>query len=261
MYNYQDSIHNKQLSLYKRKRKKMFCPACQDGQMSFYKNAHFWQCEQCGYRIFQKELDNNYLFWFCDECGAFLNNQVGFNQDSYYHICTTCNHKNYLDANNIKNICRTCGTVIPDDQTLCEECKQKRKQKRKDNLMVAGQVAAAIAVVAAAAYLDYLSSQHESDDDEDYSLDDTDYSEESLDDSSAPEEKTLLYSTNEYSGGGKQNYYHNEYYREGDRVVKYKCHRYKFFDGKENTWETDERVDDSWELDDDTMPDWLHKYL
>lgn len=48
-----------------------------------------------------------------------------------------------------------------------------------------------------------------------------------------------IYSTNEWSGYEKQNYYHNEYRKKGNKVFKYKCHRFKFFNGRENTWETD----------------------
>lgn len=66
-----------------------------------------------------------------------------------------------------------------------------------------------------------------------------------------------IYTTQEYSGYGKQTYYHNEY----RPVVKYKCHRYKFFDGDESTWQVDEHVEDSWHIDDPSMPDWLKQYL
>lgn len=70
-----------------------------------------------------------------------------------------------------------------------------------------------------------------------------------------------IYTTKEYKGYGKQNYYHNEYRQEDDVVTKVKCHRQKFFDGQENNWDYDETEVDSWNTKDDDMPDWLNNYI
>ena len=71
----------------------------------------------------------------------------------------------------------------------------------------------------------------------------------------------LIYETNEWKGYGKQNYYWNEYRQENDKVVKYRCHRQKSFDGKESNWSKEETIMDSWILEDPNLPEWLKQYI
>lgn len=70
-----------------------------------------------------------------------------------------------------------------------------------------------------------------------------------------------IYTTHEWKGFGKHNFYWYEYRLEGTTVTKYKCNRYKFFDGKENTWCKEESVVESWSVNDSNMPEWLRQHL
>ena len=71
----------------------------------------------------------------------------------------------------------------------------------------------------------------------------------------------LIYETREWKGFGKQNYYWNEYRLEGDTVYKYKCNRHKFFDGHENEWVETKNIVQSWDKNDESMPDWLKERI
>ena len=70
-----------------------------------------------------------------------------------------------------------------------------------------------------------------------------------------------IYTTSEWKGYGKQNYYHNEYRQEDDTVYKVKCNNFKTFDGHENNWVKEETVLDSWNVNDERMPGWLRDYI
>ena len=72
---------------------------------------------------------------------------------------------------------------------------------------------------------------------------------------------STIYTTNEWNGYGKQNYYWNEYRLEGNSIVKYKCNRHKFFDGNENNWEESETEVESWNINDSNLHNWLREYI
>ena len=108
---------------------------------------------------------------------------------------------------------------------------------------------------------DSYDESYDYDDDEYYDdNDDDDDDYDDYDESDYDKEK-IIYTTNQWKGYGKQNYYYNQYRQKGDKVVKYYVNRRKFFDGDENNWETEEREEQSWNINDESMPDWLKKWL
>lgn len=133
----------------KKIKKWMFCPNCKEGKMKFNKKSSSWVCEDCEYSFTEQYFLDDCVFWFCDECDTYLNNQEGFDKHSSKHICRNCGYENDITENNIKGCCSDCGKLLPDsDATLCEICRQIRKEKAKQWLITAGEIAAGIAIVA-----------------------------------------------------------------------------------------------------------------
>ena len=67
-----------------------------------------------------------------------------------------------------------------------------------------------------------------------------------------------IYTTKEYKGFGKE-YFRNEYRLEKNTVSKVQCRRAKFFDGRENKWESSEKLLGAWKKSD--SPDWLKRFF
>ena len=134
-------------------KKWMFCPSCKTGKMKFDKNFSKWKCN-CGYHFREKEFLDDGVFWFCDECESFLNNQEGFDSHSSKHICRNCGYENDTTLDSIKGTCSDCGKILTDkDATLCDYCRQIRREKAKQWLITAGKVAAGVAVAVGAAVI------------------------------------------------------------------------------------------------------------
>ena len=70
-----------------------------------------------------------------------------------------------------------------------------------------------------------------------------------------------LYTTNEYKGHGKNNYFWYEYRKKGNKITKNRCSRTKIFDGHENEWVRDESEVDSWNIKDSGLPGWLRDLI
>ncbi|MCD7826391.1 MAG: hypothetical protein LUH14_10595 [Clostridiaceae bacterium] len=138
----------------RRVKKWMLCPCCQNGKMRINKASTMWTCENCDYELSADEFEDDYVFWFCDECEAYLNDQDGFDRNASKHICQNCGYENDTTLDNIKGICSDCGKVIADPEaTLCEDCRNVRKDKAKKWLINAGKAVGAAALAAGAAYV------------------------------------------------------------------------------------------------------------
>ena len=134
-------------------KKWMFCPSCKTGKMKFDKNFSKWKCN-CGYHFTEKDFLDDGVFWFCDECESFLNNQEGFDRHASKHICRNCGYENDTALDNIKGACSDCGKILTDkDATLCDDCRQIRREKAKQWLITAGKVVAGVAVAVGAAVI------------------------------------------------------------------------------------------------------------
>ncbi|MCD8111138.1 MAG: hypothetical protein LUE14_13845 [Clostridiales bacterium] len=150
----------------RRVKKWMLCPCCQNGKMRINKASTMWTCENCDYELSADEFEDDYVFWFCDECESYLNDQDGFDKNASKHICQNCGYENDTTLDNIKGICSYCEKVIADPEaTLCEDCRQVRKEKAKKWLINAGKVVGAAALAAGAAY---LATRETSDEDTNY---------------------------------------------------------------------------------------------
>lgn len=113
------------------------------------------------------------------------------------------------------------------------------QKKAKKRLVVVGAVAAGAAAVAGVAAVAVKSALDSGIDGEgDVPLLDS----EDLDDEI---ENRTIYTTKEWEGYGKIITTGINIDLKVAKVVKYKCHRQKIFDGDENEWREDERVEES----------------
>ena len=70
-----------------------------------------------------------------------------------------------------------------------------------------------------------------------------------------------IYSTNEWHGHGKQNYFNNDYYLADNVVTMVQHHRQKVFFGDCSEWVDSDKIIKKWTLDAPDLPDWLWKHI
>lgn len=147
-------IEKLQVAYIKNIKKYMVCPSCGD-KLRINKKGNLWKCDKCDYKLSHKKFENGYIFWFCDKCNTFLNNQEGFDSKQAEFCCTSCGHKNDISAENIKDICKDCGTILSKDSKfgLCPECLKLRTDKWKGRLKTGLKIFGGVAAVAGVLYL------------------------------------------------------------------------------------------------------------
>ncbi len=145
----------------KRIKKWIECPVCHK-KMLFSKSKTSWVCNNCDYKILEKDFIDDFVFWFCDECSTYLNCQEGFDKKSSKHICQECGYENDTTFDNVKGICVDCGKALANPEAhLCENCKKQRKERAKEWLIKAGKVFGTTVVLIGSAYLALRASDDE----------------------------------------------------------------------------------------------------
>ena len=142
-------------------KKWMECPVCHK-KMTFNKAQKAWVCNECRYKILEKDFIDDFVFWFCDECNAFLNCQESFNNKAAKHTCRECGYENNTTFDNIKGSCTDCGNILENPNAyLCDDCKKQRKEKAKEWLIKAGKAVVATVLLVGGAYLAIRASDNE----------------------------------------------------------------------------------------------------
>ena len=118
---------------------KMCCPVCKSGVMRLNYWLKQYSCENC---LSKLPVENAKNIWFCENCNALLNSQNGFAPDSLKHICQVCGYENDTTTDTVRGICADCGKILTEPTaTLCENCKQIRRENTRNAVIATGVVA------------------------------------------------------------------------------------------------------------------------